>query len=424
MDDEASFGPVFHRLTSPRPSSTTCSPTTRSWSSASTTPPTGPGPSAASSSRATARRSPTRARSPGQIGLAKAMRKYDLRRVITFHSRVRPPREFSAELPDVIAWMPPRQRPSGQLWSRARLGRDADRPARPPLLRFRQPRRRRARPAEQRPMPRRRVDVPTLDGVAFIDPRRSDVDIVQAVGRAIRKAPDKKRGHHRPARLHRPDEDPERGARPVGVQARLGRAQGPARPRRGARRGTRRASPQPGVSGRPPRMPGRSSSTSRAAVGVEFADAFNTRLVEQTTASWEFWFGLLERYAEREGHALIPQAHKEEGLPLGSWVSNQRAKYARGDLDGEHARRLEEVRGWVWDTKDAAWEQNYAVLLRHVECGGHARIPQGRRESDVRLGEWVANQRADYRRGELARTCPTARRASRLGLERHRCGAR
>ena len=33
--------------------------------------------------------------------------------------------------------------------------------------------------------------MPTLDGVAFIDPRRSEVDIVQAVGRAIRKSDDK-----------------------------------------------------------------------------------------------------------------------------------------------------------------------------------------------------------------------------------------
>src|SRR6202022_509141 len=38
------------------------------------------------------------------------------------------------------------------------------------------------------------VDVPTLDGVAFIDPRRSEVDIVQAVGRAIRRAENKKLG--------------------------------------------------------------------------------------------------------------------------------------------------------------------------------------------------------------------------------------
>jgi predicted helicase len=30
------------------------------------------------------------------------------------------------------------------------------------------------------------IDLPNLDGVAFIDPRNSEIDIVQAVGRAIR----------------------------------------------------------------------------------------------------------------------------------------------------------------------------------------------------------------------------------------------
>ena len=38
------------------------------------------------------------------------------------------------------------------------------------------------------------VDVPSLDGVAFIDPRSSVVDIIQAVGRAIRKSEDKSHG--------------------------------------------------------------------------------------------------------------------------------------------------------------------------------------------------------------------------------------
>ena len=38
------------------------------------------------------------------------------------------------------------------------------------------------------------VDVPTLDGIAFIDPRQSQVDIIQAVGRAIRKSEDKSFG--------------------------------------------------------------------------------------------------------------------------------------------------------------------------------------------------------------------------------------
>ena len=38
------------------------------------------------------------------------------------------------------------------------------------------------------------MDVRALDGVAFIDPKESQVDIIQAVGRAIRKAENKRHG--------------------------------------------------------------------------------------------------------------------------------------------------------------------------------------------------------------------------------------
>lgn len=38
------------------------------------------------------------------------------------------------------------------------------------------------------------VDIPALDGVVFFEPKRSQIDIVQAVGRVMRKAPGKKMG--------------------------------------------------------------------------------------------------------------------------------------------------------------------------------------------------------------------------------------
>ncbi len=48
------------------------------------------------------------------------------------------------------------------------------------------------------------VDVPVVDMVAFMAPKRSRIDIVQAVGRAMRKAPGKKRGYVLlPLYLHR-----------------------------------------------------------------------------------------------------------------------------------------------------------------------------------------------------------------------------
>ena len=39
------------------------------------------------------------------------------------------------------------------------------------------------------------VDVPALDAVLFLTPRSSQIDVVQAVGRAMRKAPGKKYGY-------------------------------------------------------------------------------------------------------------------------------------------------------------------------------------------------------------------------------------
>jgi predicted helicase len=130
----------------------------------------------------------------GQIGLAKAIRKFDLRRIISFHGRVAAARHFANELPDVIAWMPPGQRPRGTVRADYVSGAMPTGERRRRLDRLAHPdARSRALLANARCLAEG-VDVPALDGVAFIDPRRSEVDIVQAIGRAIRKAPNKKLG--------------------------------------------------------------------------------------------------------------------------------------------------------------------------------------------------------------------------------------
>ena len=134
-----------------------------------------------------------------QIGLAKAMQKYDLRKLITFHSSVAKAARFvdatrRDSLPGVIPHLTRSARPSGKLWTKHISGHT---------------------PAGQRatllkglghlPEDTRGilsncaclgegVDVPVLDGVAFIDPKRSMVDIIQAVGRVIRKAAGKQIG--------------------------------------------------------------------------------------------------------------------------------------------------------------------------------------------------------------------------------------
>ncbi len=131
-----------------------------------------------------------------QIGLAKAMGEYDLRRVITFHRSIRRASRFVDDgrkdsLPAVVAKMRPGSRPTGRLWARHISG-ETPASKRASMLRAL---------AELPPNTRglvsncaclgEGVDVPALDGIAFIDPKGSVVDIIQAVGRVIRLSPDK-----------------------------------------------------------------------------------------------------------------------------------------------------------------------------------------------------------------------------------------
>ena len=134
-----------------------------------------------------------------QIGLAKAVKQYDLQRMITFHRSIRRASRFvdgerRDSLPAVIEKMRPANRPSGRLWARHVSGETAA-SKRASLLK------------ELGDLPNgtrglisncaclgEGVDVPALDGVAFIDPKGSIVDIIQAVGRVIRKSPNKKIG--------------------------------------------------------------------------------------------------------------------------------------------------------------------------------------------------------------------------------------
>ena len=130
----------------------------------------------------------------GHIALAKAIRKYGLRRVISFHSRISRAKEFSEIFPSVISWMPQESRPDGELWT-AHISGEMPSGKRDVLLsRLGQLEQGQYGLVTNARCLGEGVDVPTLDGITFIDPRSSQIDIIQAVGRAIRKADNKKIG--------------------------------------------------------------------------------------------------------------------------------------------------------------------------------------------------------------------------------------
>ncbi|MGV0069405.1 Helicase associated domain protein [Mycobacterium colombiense] len=332
-----------------------------------------------------------------QIGLAKAMRKYDLRRVISFHSRVTRAQEFATEMPAVIDWMPAPERPGGAVWSRYASGAMSAGERHVLLQRLS-----RLDDGERGLLANARclaegVDVPTLDGVAFIDPRRSEVDIVQAVGRAIRKADDKAVGTIVIPVFIDTEADAEAALdesafKPVWDVIKALRAhdddlaeQIDTLRREMGRRG--------GV----PRLPDKIHLDVPVHVGQDFIAAFDTRLVEQTSQPWEYWFGLLQRYVDEHGTALVLQSRQFDGYRLGTWVTIQRTHRSRGRLSVARQQLLDALPGWSWDPKADLWEDGFRHLREYVDVHGTAGIRDDHVCDDgYRLGKWVGKQRTKW----------------------------
>jgi superfamily II DNA or RNA helicase len=321
-----------------------------------------------------------------QVGLGKAMRHYDLRRVISFHSRVIGAREFSGSLAEVISWMPADQRPTGEVWASYVSGEMS---ARQRAMRLRElgniDTDHRGLLSNARCLTEG-VDVPTLDGVVFIDPKRSEVDIVQAVGRAIRLAPDKTVGTIVIPVFVSSREDHETVLDDSSfktvweiVKALRLHDEELAEQLDALRRGL-------GLrGGGQPILPKKIHLDLPTHITVDFARAFDTCLVNSVTAPWMEWFGLLQKHYEETGTTRgLPQ-----GNLLDSWSQKQRFLYQKNRLLADRAELLSNLGDWSWEPRNDRWEKMFELLKQFIEENGHALVPN----SDA-LGRWVVRQRS------------------------------
>ena len=336
------------------------------------------------------------------IGLAKTMRKYDLKRIISFHSRVKGAQTFASRLPQVVEWMPPRQSPKGELWAEHVSGAMSagQRSIRLDELRD-------LTEADRGMLSNARclaegVDVPTLDGVAFIDPKSSQVDIIQAVGRSIRKTPDKKVGTIVLPVFIDQSQDPDQVLsssvfKPVwwvlnalrDHDADLAEALDGLR-REIGRQDKARTS-----------LPSKIAIDLPATVAVQFASALKTRLVENTTPTWEYFFGLLERYVEEHGTTRVRSDPRFGGRSLQLWTYRQRA--GRERLTDSQQSQLEALSDWRWDALAENWGRLRAALARFEDSHGHTSVPkQAITVLGIDLGSWISTQRVSHKSRTLS----------------------
>ncbi len=238
------------------------------------------------------------------------------------------------------------------------------------------------------------VDVPTLDGVAFVDPKHSAIDIVQAVGRAIRKSDNKKEGiiivpvfldeiknldkqilatkfqTVWSVILALKAQDDELLEKIDELRIQLGR--------RKITKITKKGLEKIYFD-----LPDN--------INPEFYDSLYTLLIENTSDDWLENYGKFQKFlADNEGRNI---SH----LEFGRWVGIQRYNFKLNKLSEDRISLLNKIPEWIWDEKDFQWNQKFELLKTFIVNNGHACPHQNK----SKLGPWVTAQRQLYKNGEL-----------------------
>jgi superfamily II DNA or RNA helicase len=260
------------------------------------------------------------------------------------------------------------------------------------------------------------VNIPAVDTVAFIDPKRSLIDIVQATGRAMRKADWKENGYIFIPVILEEDSEPEQiiknsdfGTVWEVLEAMLDQDQR-----------------MQGMVSKMRVLQGEGEEGSQAwkdamteyAEKIEFynlpvkidknrfIEKLNTRIVEIIGRSWDFWYGLTLRYKEEFGNPNATATFKTpEGYRLGSWQSDQRniyRKHRKINLSPDKIERLEKI-GFIWEILEEQFEKGFRETLLYQEGTGNSNASlRYKTDEGYTLGKWQHRQRNLYRKGKLS----------------------
>jgi len=120
-------------------------------------------------------------------------------------------------------------------------------------------------------------------------------------------------------------------------------------------------------------------------------------------AKWMEIYQRLVAYKKEHNHTNVPQCYIDDPK-LGLWVGTQRKTYKEKKITEERKRFLNSI-GFVWDgkapgTNTATWEEMSQRLVAYKKEHNDTRVPKGYNK-DPKLGTWVHNQRATYRKKKM-----------------------
>jgi hypothetical protein len=228
------------------------------------------------------------------------------------------------------------------------------------------------------------IDIPCADTCMFIDERDSPVQIIQCVGRIMRKCVGKTLGHVvLPAGSADDTSTLAKFFRALCVTDTLFAKKGRATSRINCVRLCKKED----------HVEVATEQMADCKMHADIYDSIGNALEDR---SWQFKFGLLQAYV-KEFHVLPERKTIYRKVPIGKWCGNQRSAYngLGRYITQERISQLETVSGWWWMEPDT-WPTNFALLQSYVKEFG--KLPAQRiiyRKEPI--GKWCNNQRSAYK---------------------------
>lgn len=327
-----------------------------------------------------------------QIALRDAVQKYGVRKIFTFHSTVKSASSFAAEggegvrshLPEFEAFHVSGAMPTAY---REHLMRDF-------------------RNTPKAVMSNARcltegVDVPAVDMVAFLSPKKSKVDIVQAIGRAMRQSEGKETGYVL-VPLYLEQKEGESLDKAISranfeeiwdvlqslkeqdeVLAQLITQSAQAR---GEGKGWDDS-----------QFTDLIAFTGPALALESIRQSVSTKVLERLESFWEIQFGKLLKLKDEFGLCRGSNLYKDD-KQLVTWIATQRLSHQRSTLSRVKIQKLEAI-GFEWDPYQSDWERNLDKLRQFTSKHGHSRVPK--KTLYAKLASWATTQRMYHSKGIL-----------------------
>ncbi|WP_405763813.1 Helicase associated domain protein [Actinacidiphila glaucinigra] len=374
-----------------------------------------------------------------QTAVLKTGAEHRLRRLLTFHYRTSEAEAFASGLPTVAKALwesdPEAYPEPGSVWAQWLYGEHKPAHRRHVLGEFTA-----GANAEGAVMERcvlasvrvlgEGVDTKNCDAVVFADVLGSTVDIVQAVGRALRMQP----GEGKVASLVvpvflSPGEEPDdmlssrsyEGLIKVLTALRAHDTEAVeqlATPQAASRRKPTAVADGggQGAVGAVSAPAGGLLSFSTPRDPAQLAAFISLRVLKPETEFWRRGLQAALAYHGDHQELRVPYGHRTpDGFPLGVWIATQRQAHTRGRLDTERVQQLDEL-GMIWNHADVAFTDGLAAARGWAAEHGHLLAPTDATWQGYPIGQWLKNQRAAARRSSTA----GAGKAAGLDRERRR----